>query len=654
MAGIQEYLYKIKNAVYGREVRQAIHDGIHQCYEDGKAGAVDLVAREEIAELIAPSGEAPSAAEITDARIGVDAKTYTSLKQRIDTEVSSLQSNFFNHNALNLCSLMNHTNETARGITFRWNLDGSCTISGTSTSTTWTDLFISQNSLPKNISAGDVIQVSMHGTKVRFIIYDYSGGSVTNLIEIVNSSVLRKLPSSISGMIIRLWVPGGETINETVYPAIIKNGSTIKNASVNLGSEPHFIVSDANDINLDCTHFVSHSGGQPVIANVPYSPCWLETTITNENIVLQKAYPYLTSENQLMIRTKVGGTWGKWVAVGGNGYISAVDEDSASETGKTDMKAAIQYALDTYGHCKLSEGTFFISDHIIMPEGSTLEGCGESTTLRLMSGDAKSTVMMTKYCTISDLVISGSYTDLTESDFGSEIGSRYGIMYYKDSSVSWSTAYCSITNVHIRNFSGAGIYQYNTGANVEQGLFVLNTHIKNCWCGIYVYQNSEFCRYTNVQITYCYIACINNGGNNSFDNCVFHAYHIGFQIIGSRSNSAHGICSNSSFCHTGNNVGSAIKVDDVVNGYVFNALQVWYNSIDISNSSGIVFNGVEFGRGTTGAGATININGGNTVAFVGCMFVNDVSYPPDINISNNNKVKFANCYGSISGNEITE
>lgn len=91
MAGIEEYLDKIKNAVYGRDVRDAIHDGIHQCYEDGKAGAVDLVAREEIAELIAPSGEAPSAAEVTDARIGADGTTYTSLGLANRTQFSGLQ-----------------------------------------------------------------------------------------------------------------------------------------------------------------------------------------------------------------------------------------------------------------------------------------------------------------------------------------------------------------------------------------------------------------------------------------------------------------------------------------------------------------------------------------------------------------------------------
>ncbi len=91
MAGIETYLEQIKNAIYGREVRQAIHDGIHQCYEDGKAGAVDLVAREQIAQLVAPSGEAPSAAEVTDARVGVDGATYTSLGDAVRGQVDDLK-----------------------------------------------------------------------------------------------------------------------------------------------------------------------------------------------------------------------------------------------------------------------------------------------------------------------------------------------------------------------------------------------------------------------------------------------------------------------------------------------------------------------------------------------------------------------------------
>lgn len=91
MADIQTYLNLIKTAIYGKDVRQAIHDGIEECYKDGKAGAIDLVARQEIAELVAPSGEAPSAAEVTDARIGADGITYTSLGIANRTQFDNLK-----------------------------------------------------------------------------------------------------------------------------------------------------------------------------------------------------------------------------------------------------------------------------------------------------------------------------------------------------------------------------------------------------------------------------------------------------------------------------------------------------------------------------------------------------------------------------------
>lgn len=51
MSKIQEYLEQIRLARYGKDVRQAIHDAIHQCYEDGKAGEVDLIAREGVVSL---------------------------------------------------------------------------------------------------------------------------------------------------------------------------------------------------------------------------------------------------------------------------------------------------------------------------------------------------------------------------------------------------------------------------------------------------------------------------------------------------------------------------------------------------------------------------------------------------------------------------
>ena len=55
MADIQTLLKNILSAVYGKDVRQSIHDAIHQCYEDGKAGQQDLIARENVTQLSNPN-----------------------------------------------------------------------------------------------------------------------------------------------------------------------------------------------------------------------------------------------------------------------------------------------------------------------------------------------------------------------------------------------------------------------------------------------------------------------------------------------------------------------------------------------------------------------------------------------------------------------
>lgn len=73
MADIQTYLELIKNAVYGKDVRQAIHDGIELCYEDASSG-IDVVAR----------------AEVTDAREGADGTSYSSLGEANRTQFSEL------------------------------------------------------------------------------------------------------------------------------------------------------------------------------------------------------------------------------------------------------------------------------------------------------------------------------------------------------------------------------------------------------------------------------------------------------------------------------------------------------------------------------------------------------------------------------------
>ena len=86
MAGIETYLEQIENAVFGKDVRRAIHDGIKQCYEDGKAGAIDLEARAEIRSLATlHEGSTTGDAELVAAR-AIRGTTYTNLSDALNAE----------------------------------------------------------------------------------------------------------------------------------------------------------------------------------------------------------------------------------------------------------------------------------------------------------------------------------------------------------------------------------------------------------------------------------------------------------------------------------------------------------------------------------------------------------------------------------------
>lgn len=429
----------------------------------------------------------------------------------------------------------------------------------------------------------------------------------------------------------------------------------------------------SSDLNTIGGHHIYLLADSYQYENAPYANAigFLRVTTTGQ-YTLQEFYPF--SGNKLYKRrgSILSNTWTEWGEISGTGVIQNITNEYnypaynatyeisvspaittstnnflAAKTDGSDRTAEIVAMLQSTGICRLGTGTFVVKD-LIMPDNSMIIGSGASTKILLTEG-GKFAIKMTDYCSVKDLSIAGSESNISVSE---NLQERHGILWQGDFAQTENYAnqpYMGhIDNVWISRFAGGGITCYNTGYGTSNMLEVVNVSINNCSAGINISYWSEFHKFTNVRCSTCYYGCINNGGNNVFVNCDFSSSTgIAFLMDNSQNqspNNSHGSAIGCVFNHTASNTGIGVKILNNDAGFVFDGCQIFYSQIYIEESNGVLFTSCNLGQ----SNCDITIKGGNAILFANNLFGGS----PSISITQNTTTRFVNCLVRSTGAEI--
>jgi hypothetical protein len=343
-----------------------------------------------------------------------------------------------------------------------------------------------------------------------------------------------------------------------------------------------------------------------------------------------------------------------------NGHIDyfPIGSDTLYSTGTLDDRSSeILAKLNTYGHCKLTDGVYYVSG-VDMPDGTMLEGNGKNTIIRLLD------TVNSGYCvkimvnnTVQNICFSGgTEAPANVNTDGASLGTRHGIYLIANANGSGTGTKTSCTNIvtdcNFENFDGSGYYASNTGGSLDNGVILTDCRFRDCMVGINAAYYTEYSKFANCVITSCNVACVNNGGNNVFIGCTFHGVKgmVIDNTSGTNTNIAHGSAVACTFNHINkvNNPsagggGKAIEVKSASSGFIFDTCQIWYGVVDISSSRAMHFSDCLFGGDFGSSPAVVTVTGTYGAYFDGCIFYTD----PVLNV--NAQTIFDNCYSYATG-----
>ena len=694
MATVAQDVLAIRNATYGSEVREAIADGIENCYDDistAKTIADDSAAAATSAASAANAAASAATSAASHAVIYDSSQTLTDAqKAQARTNIDAESATDFNAIAKLFALDGGFDREytvsgTSNGITFTFDsTKQSYHVVGTSTATAFLNCYTYVAVTP-----GETLYLYCSTTddNIRFKVFFYNGDSVTGNRVYVDHSIIT-VPENVNSLIGRLDIPSGQTVDGYAnavlsrVPLFMYEFPNIHENYSNLASCDLDTVYDktARYLLIDTQEY----------SNTPNSYDTGYLFVYRFNRFSVQMFVDLAASTCYMRRRNSFESWSTWGLIGGgggntynitqeisrdtysntynittspqittdsNGWLQAIDSESTTEANATDMTGAIMSMLNDTGYCHLGPGIFYVSGSIDMSSGATLVGCGRKTVVRLLSSvQSGYIVRIGQNNTIRDICFSGGadlptnlYTD------GTNLGSRHGVYLIANADGEEATQPTTKTNVidscWFYNFDGSAYYAHNTGGGLRNGVTITNCNMENCRVGINIDYYSEYSKFTNCIIWRCYYACINNGGNNVFVNCTFHGV-VGWLCDNSgddKPNSMHGSCVGCTFNHIDNmnhptelGCGTAIHIISTRAGYTFTGCQLWYGNVIIEGSRGIMFSDNLFGN----SAVEITVTGSG-----GAFFHDNAFYAAPTVLNVNSETKFINNY-TYSGAEV--
>ena len=303
-----------------------------------------------------------------------------------------------------------------------------------------------------------------------------------------------------------------------------------------------------------------------------------------------------------------------------------------------------QYSVSVYCKKPIKGITLYAANAVSNSEGNT--ATWQNISINQIGYANQSVINLNSKNTLRDFTIIGSDV----SHFASDKRDINGIIFNGNNDAAPEYPYSDndflnkslLDNIIITGCSANAILLQNTGYSYHTSVKIINCYCSYNYCGLNIFNRSEFNNIINSSFNRNTYGVINNGGNNTINNCTISGNVYGFVIDtenGSHSNSGHG---NMVSCILQHNVTNSIIIKDTASGYTITGCNIDDGDILLKNQRRTIFVGNNFMYDTG-----LIIDGGGMLVFSACNFRSETI--PRFQIINNTSTHFHNCYDTNTG-----